>query len=93
MDWIWQSGAAFFIAWNYWSIVPIVIIVVDRMVIWKTAVAPREYSDRLAWERKRENDRLSQARINRLGTIALKWTLAFMASIFFCIAIYKMSQG
>ena len=92
-DWIWQGGAAFFIAWNYWSIVPVFIIAVLAMVIWKTAVTPKEYQERLAWEQQKENQRLTQARINRIGTMCLKWVVLLMGSIFFCISMYKMYQG
>lgn len=89
-DWIWKGAGAMWVAWNYWSIVPIIIIMVVGAVIWKTAITPKEYQDRLAWEQKKENHKLTQARVNMIGTIFLKWLLGFMASTFFCIAIFKM---
>ena len=90
MDWIWKGGLAFWGAWNYWSIVPVFVVAVFTAWGIKTAITPKEYSDRLAWEQKKENQRLTQAKINRIGTILLKWSVLIMGSVLFWISMYKM---
>ncbi len=84
------SVLAFWLAWNYWSIVPIVIIMIMGAIAWKLATTPKETQEREAWEQARENDRLSMSRPKRYGRIAVLISLSFMASTFFCVAIFKM---
>ncbi len=92
MDFIWNSFFGFFIAWNYWSIVPIVIIIVLGAVAYKSIITPKEYQDRVAWEQARENRRLSQPKIRRIATTFLISAVSLMGATFFCIAIYKMFE-
>lgn len=89
-DWIWKGGAAMWVAWNYWSIVLVGVVIAVGFVIWKVAMTPKEYQERLAWEQNRENQKLSQTYVRRLGTTALIWMFALMASIVFVVAMYKM---
>lgn len=84
------SVLAFWLAWNYWSIVPIVIIMIMGAIAWKLVTTPKDQQDRIAWEQARENDKLSMSRPKRYGRIAVLISLSFMASTFFCVAIFKM---
>lgn len=84
------SVIAFWVAWNYWSIVPIIIIIIIGAIAWKVVSTPKDEQDRIAWRQARENNKLSMSRPKRYGRMALLISLSFMASTFFCIAIFKM---
>ncbi len=81
---------AAWIAWNFWSIVPVALVFVVGLVIWKTVITPREYQERVAWNQARENKKLSTPMVRRIGTTALIWLFGVMASTVFCVSIYKM---
>ena len=81
---------AVWFAWNFWSIVPVALVFVVGLVIWKVAITPKEYQERLAWSQNRENAKLSQPRIRRIGTTVLIWMFGLMAATIFVVSIYKM---
>ena len=84
------SVASIWIAWNFWSLVPVFIVFIVGAVIWKVVITPKEYQERLAWNQAKENQKLSTPRLRRIGTTVLIWVFGLMASTIFCIAIYKM---
>ena len=80
--------AALWIAYNFWSLVPVAIVFAVGIVIWKVAITPKEYQERLAWNQARENKKLSTPMVRRMGTTALIWMFGVMASLLFCFSFY-----
>lgn len=81
---------AFWVAWNYWSIVPVAITILFGVVIWKAIITPKEYQERVAREQSRENDKLSQPKIRRILITCMIGIFSIMASILFVVSLFMM---
>ena len=81
---------AAWIAWNFWSLVPVAIVFAVGFVIFKVVITPKEYQERLAWNQARENKKLSTPMIRRMGTTILIWMFGIMASVVFCFSFYMV---
>ena len=77
------SVAAVWIAWNFWSLIPVVIVFIVGAVIWKIVITPKEEQERIAWDQARENQKLSTPRLRRIGTTVLIYAFGLMASTIF----------
>jgi hypothetical protein len=89
-DWIWKAMLVFYGAMGFWSIVPIVVFIMLGMLAYKSIITPKEYHERVAFDQKKENQQLSQAKINRIMTMIIKGVLCVMGSTLFCISMYKI---
>lgn len=85
-----NAVVAFFVAWQFWAIVAIGVVLATAVVLWKAIITPKEYSERLAWAQAKENQRLSQPLIRRWATTIMIWMFGLMASTLFCVAMYKV---
>lgn len=91
MDWIVNGGVAFFIAWNWWSVVAISAVIASGFVLWRALAVPSKSSpDRVAYDQNRTNIRESRTPIRRLVITCFIGVFALMASVIFCIAVYNM---
>lgn len=85
-----KAVVALWAAWNFWSIVMVLVVMVTGFVIWKVVITPKEYQERVAWAQAKENQKLTTPVIRRMGTTALIWLFAFMAAVCFVISVFKM---
>jgi hypothetical protein len=94
MDFGTWGGAilAFFIAWNFWAIALIALVFLVGAFVWKLAITPREYQERLAYAQAKENQKLTQPKIRRIGMTGLIYLFGIMASTAFCVILYKMFE-
>jgi len=87
---IWKSVVAFWLAWSYWSIVPVAITFLVGAVLWKAIITPKEYQERVAYEQTKENNKLSQPKIRRIITTCMIGAFGVMAATLFVISIFMM---
>ena len=85
--------AATWIAWNFWYLVPGAVLFGVGVMIWKVAITPKEYNERLAWDQARENKKMSVPRVRRIGVAILIWIFAALAISFSCLAFYKIATS
>lgn len=85
-----NSIMAFWVAWNYWSIVPVVITFLFGAILWKAIITPREYQEKIAWEQSRKNNKITQTKIRRIMITCMIGIFGTMASIMFVISIFMM---
>ncbi|MCK4820370.1 hypothetical protein KA005_31690 [bacterium] len=86
---------AFWMAFGgYWSLIPIVIIMITGAVAWRYAITPREENEKVAWQQARENRTMEMSRPKRYGRMILLIAFSFMATTFFCVSIFMIfSKG
>ncbi len=92
MDFGMIGGAvvSLFVALNFWSIALIALVFGVGAFIWKIAITPREYHERLAWAQAKENQKLTQPKFRRIGMTILIFLFGIMASTAFCVIMYKI---
>ena len=91
MDWIWQSVVAFFIAWNWWSVVAIAIVIAFAFFGWRLLAVPAKSSpDRIAYDQNRINIRDAKLPMRRFVEACFIGIFSVMGSTLFCIAIFNM---
>ena len=79
------------VIWNFWSIVPVVIIMAFAVIIWRFFTVPQKGSmDRIAYDQDRDNKKLLETKARRYSKTAMIYAFVFMGSVFFCISIFKM---
>ena len=93
MDWIVNGGVAFFIAWNWWSVVAIAIVISFAFFGWRVLAVPAKSSpDRIAYDQNRINVRDSRTPLRRLVITCFIGAFSVMGSTLFCIAVYNMMK-
>jgi len=92
-DGIWQIGAAFFIALNWWSVVAIAIVIAFAFVAWRAlTVPPRDSPDRIAYDQNRTNIRDARTPARKFVITVLIGSFSIMGSTLFCIAVFNMMR-
>lgn len=88
---IWQAGAMFFIAWNWWSVVAIAIVIAFGAVLWKALAVPSKNSpDRIAYDQNKTNIRESRTPLRRIVITCTIGLFSLMGSTLFCVAVFNM---
>lgn len=90
-DGFWQTGVAFFIVWNWWSVVAIAIVISFAFVGWKAlTVPPRRSPDRVAYDQNRNNIKRGKTPFRRFVEALLICVFSIMGATLFCIAVYNI---
>lgn len=87
----WQAGIAFFIVWNWWSVVAIAIVIAFATFGWRLLAVPsRRSPDRIAYDQNRVNIRDSRSPARRIVITGFIAIFSIMGATLFCIAIYNL---
>ena len=93
MNWLVNGGVAFFIAWNWWSVVAIAIVIAFAFFGWRLLAVPAKSSpDRTAYDQNRINIRDSRTPARKLVITCFIGIFSVMGSTLFCIAIFNMMR-
>lgn len=93
MDWIVNGGVAFFIAWNWWSVVAIAIIIASAFFGWRVLAVPSKRSpDRVAYDQNKQNKRDSKLPMRRFVEACFIGIFSIMSATLFCIAVYNIAK-
>ncbi len=90
-DGIWQAGIAFFIFFNWWSVVAITIVIAFAFVGWRLlTVPPRKSIGRIAYDQNRNNIKEARSPARRFVITCFIVIFSIMGATLFCIAIYNL---
>lgn len=91
MNWIVNGGVAFFIAWNWWSVVAIAIVIAFAFLGWRILAVPAKSSPyRTAYDQNKVNKRDKKLPMRRFVEACFIGIFSVMGSTLFCVAVFNM---
>jgi len=89
-DWIFNSLAGMWIAWNYWSIVPVIVFVSLSILFYKRLTSPSDPSKKSSYKENQKAKLEGIPRARLLMTMVWRGVILSMGGILFSISMFKM---
>jgi len=91
LSWVSNSIAGVWFAWNYWSIVPVIVFVVLSILAYKRITAPEGIGLSQNYRDNRKEQAMSIPKMKRIVNLLLISGILVMGGILFTISLFKMS--